>query len=293
MAVALLALALLATPYDPHGRLTLSARAGGGWASDPYPGARMGAGAMADVVPGAVLDLALAPTVKASVACDAALAAFDAAGFQARSAGAGGELRLLRDRHELALTLRGDAAWFPEGAPAGDRPAAPRVTRALALAAGPVLRGRGDRLGWWAGASGALATSRTATDDVGEGTLGVDAGARVAVGDAVALSAHVEAARTWSPSDAFAARTLGCAAGASSRPWRALEVGARITVRRTAFDTGVDEDQLRAALDVSHPVGPVTALVALSSTRAWTSDGAVTRHLVYAGVRGSVRALAW
>jgi hypothetical protein len=292
--VALLAALVAAASPDSHGRLVVGATAGGGWASDPYVGAELGGGPMAELVPTARLDLSLSPRVKLAAGVEASWLRFRAGDFEARALGAGGELRFVRSAAEAALGVHASAARYPTGAPSGEGAAGPVVSRTAELSATPAVRARSGAWRGWASVAGHVASSRTASGDVGERGLAPAAGFSWARRDGLVASGSARLTRVWSGDDAFAFRAAEVEATVAARPVGALDVLLRGAFQHSRFDTGVAEDLVSGGVEATHPVGPVTAVVAWSG--AWSDAGSVGRHgrqLVWLGVRGQLGVASW
>jgi hypothetical protein len=292
--VALLAALLTAASPDSHGRLVVGAAAGGGWTSDPYVGAELEGGPMAELVPTARLDLSLSRRVKIAAGVEASWLRFRAGDFEARALGAGGEVRLVRRAAEAALGIHASAEHYPTGAPSGEGAAGPVVSRSAELSATPAVRARSGAWRGWASVAGHVASSRTASDDVGEQGLAPAAGLSWTGRDGLVASGSGRLSRVWSGDDAFAFRAAELEAVVAARPLGALDVLVRGGLHHTRFDTGVVEDLVSAGLEATHPVGPVTAVVAWSG--AWSDAGSLGKHgrqLVWLGLRAQLGVASW
>ncbi|BDG02646.1 hypothetical protein [Anaeromyxobacter oryzae] len=294
MSPLLLALAIAAGAAE-HGRVVLTAVAGGGWASDPFVGAGLGGGPMIELGPGARLDLSFSPRLKVAIAGDLSLLRFNGADFGSLAARAGAEARLIGKRAELSLALSGDRAEFSRPVPFSDLAAAPPVTSTGAVALASALRLRSGPVALRAAAAASYRTSE-AGEDVAERGLGLDAAVEWPVLRRLVLLAGARHDRVASARPDFARVSTGgeVALTATALEEPALDLAVRGQLDRVSFDTGVRETLSRFAVDVAHPVGPVEAVVAWSWTRSDAGvAGAASRYLVYAGVRGRARALSW
>jgi hypothetical protein len=301
------ALALAATAWPEHGRLVLSATAGGGFVSDFYAGAGMGPAGMGQVIPGARLDLSLAPRLKLSIAGDAALTRFGAARFHApldaRIGSATAEGRWLGGAGEVSLAAGAERTGFSAPAPAGDLAGGPDVIGSTAARITAGARIRRGALAARALVGGTWRTSRIAgaRPDAEARALALVAAGAWAPHPRLALDLAARHERTESRDARFAALTWGGSADALASPLAGtLQAGAHVHVERSRLDGGATETAARVALDLGHPIGPVTALLAWSWTRTSVSARADeparppgSRHLVFLGLRGQAKALDW
>lgn len=300
LAALLQALALAAAPAT-HGRLLLSVAADGGWASDAWVGADRGAGALARVAPAARLDLSLAPRLKLAVTGDGGWTRYDGADFATTTASGAIEARVPLDVVELAARAGGDGAWYSDTAPAGDLAGAPGIRSALGADLGLACRARGDRLRGRAAAELATRTShlpaavdRPAADAVERG-LALSAGLGWSPSPALDLDLDARHARARSANPGFArVSTAGALALSTDALPAGLEARLAGSAETLRFDSGLEELVLRAGLDLSRAVGPVTAVAGWS----WTSSdprGLATsrRQAAWVGLRAGGKALSW
>lgn len=296
LAPSLVALALCSAAHGGSGRLLLSARAGAGWASDPYLGAGMGGGAFAEVVPAARLDLSPSPRLKLDATAEVSLARHRAGDFGAAAASAGVRGRWLAGRWEASLAAAGEHAAFTSAVPLGELAAGPAVDATRAALLTPQLRVRTGPVTLRAAATGTLRSSRAAGGRIGERGIAALAAAEWAPHRRAQAELALRHERVGSDDPAFELRAWGAGATGLLRPAGALEVGAVAQVHRAALRGGVDETVWHGALDLAHPAGPVWVVVTGGLARSSTSgpDGAVAdRALLFVGVRGGARVLSW
>jgi hypothetical protein len=299
----LLALALAAGPGE-HGRVILSASAGGGWASDPFLGAGLGGGAISQLVPAARLDLAPLPRLKLSATAELSLVRFAAEGFTSVGGAGGIEARFRGDSAEASLTIGTEQARFSTAVPL-DLPGGPDVTRTGAVLVTPGVRIPLEDLPVTlrAALTGSYRASRAVAEDVSEQAFAALAGASLRIDPHLTLDLALRHERVASDRAGIGYVAWGGAAGALAAPL-AGELAAQLQagVQSTRFDTDVVETLWRVGVELSHPAGPVVAVLTWSWAHSVASDlGPVetpdlrgrTRQLVFVGVRGQARVLAW
>lgn len=295
----LLAAALAGGPAT-HGRFVLSAETGGGWASDAFLGAGLGAGPFAQLAPGARVDLSLGPRVKLAAGAGLSFGRFGAGPFSFASQAAGVEARFLPGKadFEAGVALAGERSTFSAPAPLAGTASGTGVTRTAAALVTPSVRLRRRSITWRGTLTGAARSSRVGGEDVGERGLAAQAGGEWTARPWLRLDLAAYHERTASDRPDFARIATSGAAGAAAWPLGEAGPGLAlaISVQRTRFDTGVRETLARASVDASQPVGPVEALLSISSSRS-VEDGADLpsshRQVVFLGVRGRARVLGW
>jgi hypothetical protein len=278
----------------------LSVETGGGFASDAFLGADLGSGPLAQLTPGARLDLSLGPRVKLAAGASLSYTRFTAGKFSSASQAAGVEARLLpwgRDL-EACLALAAERATFSSPAPVAGA-SGTGVTRTAAAFLTPSVRLRRGSLTWQGAVTGSYRSSRVDAEDVAERGLAAHAGVEWAARPWLRLDLAARHERTASARPDFALVATGGSAGGTAWPLgdAGPELALDVSVQRARFDTGVRETLGRASVDAAQPVGPVEALLGWSWARG-AAEGAERgsargRHLVFVGVRGRARVLAW
>ena len=250
---------------------------------------------MVELAPGARLDLSLSPRLKLAVGADLAWLRFTGADFQALGGRAGAEARLLLRRVDLSLALTGDRSEYSRAVPLADLSAAPSITSTAAVALTPGIPFRAGPLAIRA-AAGASTRRSEADTEVAERALALDAGLEWRAHPRLEVQAAAQHERVASARPDFARVSTGGEAALSAVALEEgpLEIALHARRDRVRFDTGLEETLSRIAVDLTHPLGPVVAVVAWSWSRS-DAEGAASasRHLLYAGVRARVRALSW
>ncbi|MGC4000643.1 MAG: hypothetical protein QM767_25625 [Anaeromyxobacter sp.] len=284
--------------YRRHGRLVLSAEAGGGWASDAYLGADLGQSGLLQLAPAARLDVSFTPGLKGAAGAAVHLSRLPAADFGSLGATAGGELRWVGAGVEGALALAGDAASYSAPTPL-EGAAGPGVDATLAVLLSPALRLRRGSLSGRLAATGELRRSRTDGPHVDERGLSALAGLGAVVRRWLLLDGQLSGERVASDAPEFAhsAGALSATAVADTFP-RGPELTLELSGQGTRFDTGREEWLVRAGVEASQPVGPLELVVSWGGARSEAAGGGSAdtvsrRQAWYLGVRGRRQVLSW
>jgi hypothetical protein len=307
-----LALALATAGPGAHGRLVVSAGVGSGVASDPYLGAGAGPGSFAQLAPGARLDLSVSRRVKLAATAEASLAGFGvgaAAPWAPLRAGSSGdesafavdteavelEARLLGTAVDGVVAVAGERAAFSSAAPENGLVGRPGVTGSAAALLTPEVRFRRGRTLLRAGTTVSYRQSRTADGTVPERGLAATGGATFRAHRAVLVEGAVRHERIASDRPDFTLIAWGGSGTVALTPSGedGLEVRLRGDLEQARLDTGTHETLTRAALDVAHPVGPVTAVATWTYARSSESAAGNERHVFSLGIRVRTRVLEW
>jgi hypothetical protein len=298
---AALILLILSTPVvsrAAHGRLSLSAMAGGGYASDVFVGADLGSGAMTQVIPSARLDLSLSPHWKLAAFADASLGYYVSSGFASLAGSTALEARFIPGATwDARLTLDADHARHSLGSPLDSSSGAgPQVFSTLGARASPLLRLRALGLEWRVAGVGATRTSTAADGDIAEQDLAALGGLMIPLGEDSSFALTYKLGLTESTRADFTFTSHAVFAMAS---WRLAEINwqAQLQLQTAKFATGTREDFGRLTFSGTYAIVRSVDLEATYSIAASQFDDAsrpsASRHLAFLALRWRFLEMSW